>query len=217
MSDAICNGPYMSQLKNVMKTVTDQAGATPELDRMEDKIKHTMQENINLFTDAITASAYWSDVYTEDMVENLFSFHILPITRKLIKNLFLQTMGMEPEKGPYLLQPSPDANSLEISIIKKDILSLKQEREERRAMEEKLVDTIAGLKQEATAAEFEREERKIRMDPQDKDTWSKASNKQRQIIIKNVVNSCFPTTAFSNKSIYGSPSQEEDLPSHGPG
>ena len=68
-------------------------------------------------------------------------------------------MGMEPEKGSYQLQPSPDANALEISIIKKDILSLKQEREERRAMEEKLVDTIAGLKQEATAAEL-KEKRK---------------------------------------------------------
>ena len=52
MTDAICHGPYMSQLKNVMKTVTEQAGATPELDRMEEKIKHTIQENSNEIQEA---------------------------------------------------------------------------------------------------------------------------------------------------------------------
>ena len=93
----------MSQLKNAMKTVTDQAGETPVLEKMEVKIQETIQENINVLNEAISSASFWSDPYTEDLVENLFSFHILPITRKLIKNLFLQTMGMEPEKGPYQL------------------------------------------------------------------------------------------------------------------
>ena len=199
VTNGLNNGPYIKQLKSAMKSVTDQAGETPVLEGMEVKIKETIQDNINLLNEAITNAAFWTVDYTEDEVETLFSFHILPITRKLIKNLFLKTMGLEQEKGSYELQPSPDANALEISNIKKDILSLKQEREERRAMEEKLVDTIAGLKQEATAAEFEREERKIRMDPQDKDRWSKASNEQRQIMIKDVVNSCSPNASINNK------------------
>ena len=45
---AICDGPYLSHLRGVMKTVTTKTGETPELQGMEDKIKAAMEENVIL-------------------------------------------------------------------------------------------------------------------------------------------------------------------------
>jgi hypothetical protein len=66
-------------------------------------------------------------------------------------------------------------------------------------MEEKLIETIAELKQDSTAAEFEREEKKIRLDSQDKESWGKASNEQRQQMVKDIINACFSNSIITKK------------------
>ena len=196
---AICDGPYLSQLRGMMKTVTTKTGETPELQGMEDKIKAAMEDNVTLINDMISNGNFWEEPYTAQMVEELFHFHLLPATKGIIKNLFYSTLGMETDSCSYLLQPTTDSNAHEISSMKKDILTLMQEREERKALEEKLVESIAGLKQDATAADFEREEVKLRVDAQDRDKWGKASNEQRQNMIKEIITACFMNDSFTRR------------------
>ena len=196
---AIISGPYLGQLRAVMKSVTDKTGETPELECMDEKIRSTMEDNVLLINDMISNGSFWDEPFTEQMVEELFLFHLQPATKVIIKNLFLTTMGMEPDTSTYLLQPTTDSNANEISSIKRDILTLMQEREERKALEEKLVESIAELKQDSTAAEFEREEVKLRIDAQDRDKWAKASNEQKQIMIREIIRDCFQNETFTRK------------------
>ena len=85
----------------------------------------------------------------------------------LIQILFQQEMDVPADQNQFLLQPSTDSNAHDISVIKEDILLLKNERCERQVTEEKLIHAIADLKNDAIAVEFEREEKKIRVDAGD--------------------------------------------------
>ena len=59
---AICNGPYLSQLRAVMKSVTDKTGETPELQGMEEKIRSTMEENV-LFGKRLSPNKWWKNFF----------------------------------------------------------------------------------------------------------------------------------------------------------
>ena len=83
--------------------------------------------------------------------------------------------------------------------MKEDINLLKQDRAERKATEEKLINEIVELKNETTSAEFEREEKKIRVDSMDKETWGKASQAGRTELIRKTINECFNNLALSSK------------------
>ena len=84
-------------------------------------------------------------------------------------------MKLEEDPNHYLLQPTPESNFHELDIMKEDILCLKKERAERQVAEEKLVTAISELKQDAISMEFDREEKKIRVDAGNKKLWGKSN------------------------------------------
>ena len=58
---AISKGPYMSQLRNAMKSVTEKTRETLELQGMEEKIRSTMEDNVILLSDMISNGNFWEE------------------------------------------------------------------------------------------------------------------------------------------------------------
>ena len=81
---------------------------------------------------------------------------VQPQVKHIIKIAFLQVMHVAEVQDHYLLQPTTDSNAQNITEMKEDISLLKQDRAERKATEEKLINEIVKLKNETTSAEFER-------------------------------------------------------------
>jgi hypothetical protein len=172
---SLIDGPYMTPLKNATDTVQDKTGATPDIANLPMKIKETIGNHATILNNMIEESGFFEDAFSIERIKNLFNFHIQPQVKLLIKILFQQEMDVPVDQNHFLLQPSTDSNAHDISVIKEDILLLKNERCERQVTEEKLIHAIADLKNDAIAVEFEREEKKIRVDAGDRDLWNKSN------------------------------------------
>ena len=137
----------------------DKTGATPDITNLLQKIKDKMGHNVISITNLINESGFFEDAYSTEKIKSVFSFYLQPLVKMFIKNLFLRVMNTEEDPNHYLLQPTVDLNSHEISLMKEDILCLKKERAERQVTEEKLVTAISELKQDAISVDFDREEK----------------------------------------------------------
>ena len=89
----------------------DKTGVTPDITNLPQKIKDKMGHNVIPITNLISELGFFEDAYSTEKIKSLFSFHIQPMVRMLIKNLFLRTMSMEEDQNQYLLQSTADSNS----------------------------------------------------------------------------------------------------------
>ena len=74
--------------------------------------------------------------------------------------------------------------------MKENILCLKKERTERQVTEDKLVTAISELKHDTISMDFDREEKKIRVDKGDKELWGRSKRNKcwrwSRLLSKNV-------------------------------
>ena len=74
--------------------------------------------------------------------------------------------------------PTVDSNSMEIELLKKEIWSLKANSAADKPQKGRLITEIAGLMQSSMTASFLEEEKRIKMDAQDKDALKSFSDGQ---------------------------------------
>ena len=157
ISMSLTEGPYLTPLRNFTETGMDKTGVTPDITNLPQKIKDEMGHNILTITNLIADSGFFEDAYSTEKIKSLFTYHLQPVVKKIIKNPFYRLMNMEEDPNHYLLLPTADSNSHEIKLMKEDILCLKKERVERQVPEDKLVTAISELKHDAISMYFDRE------------------------------------------------------------
>ena len=76
---------------------------------------------------------------------------------------------------------------------------MKKERVERQVAEDKLVTAISELKHDAISMDFDCEEKKIRVDTGDKESWGRSNQDQRMEMSRATVNECFDNVSLRDK------------------
>ena len=86
---SLTEGPYLIPLRNVTETVMDKTGVTPDITNLPQKIKDEMGHNILTITNLITDSGFFEDAYSTEKIKSLFTYHLQPVVKKIIKNSLL--------------------------------------------------------------------------------------------------------------------------------
>ena len=143
---SLTDGPYMTPLRKITETVMDKTVVTLDISYLPKRIKEEMGHHILIILNQVSDSGFFEDAWSTERIKSLFSFHLQPQVKQIIKKLFQRVMKAEEDPNQYLLQPTPESNFHELDIMKEDILCLKKERAERQVAEEKLVTAISETK-----------------------------------------------------------------------
>ena len=73
---------------------------------LPDKIRKAVGESSLLFLNVISDSGFFEDAFSVEMIKSLFTFHVQPQVKLIIKIGFLQAMHMELDQDHYLSMPN---------------------------------------------------------------------------------------------------------------
>ena len=90
--------------------------------------------------------------------------------------------------------PTVDYNSMEIELLKKQVWDMKAASAADKPQKRVIIAEIADLKQDSLTAAFMEEEKRIRLDYQDKDAWKNSNDAQRQELIQVLLKRMYPSS-----------------------
>ena len=96
---------------------------------------------------------------------------ITPPIRAAIKNLFLETFNYETVPEHHILEPSADANDMRLNLHKERISNNEIALAKIDIVAETVAREVADMKLAKAAGPFEREERRLRLNPQYREEW----------------------------------------------
>ena len=162
------DGSYIHVLSQTMTIVENKAGKTTEISLLPNKIKDALTEHSGEFLMELEESNFFEETWAQEQVRNYCIFQIAPKAKRIIQEVFCKQFNAPVDTGHYYLQPTPDSNNHQIQELQKTVKILVKDRTNSKAAESQFIDEISSLKQDAAAADFERMERIIRIDANDK-------------------------------------------------
>ena len=118
-----------------------------------------------------------------------------------IKNLFLTTFKYESESANTILEPSVDANDMRLKLHEERISNTENALAKIDVVADTVAREVSDLKLAKAASAFYREERNLRLNPQDRDAWGKKSEEEKMKTIEDLVKQLLDGERLSRSQI----------------